>query len=88
MVSLIASRPTALYLIVAQKLCIFTGFIAARVMFSLYALQLGATPSDVGVVVSTFYIFPLRVLARRGAFGSAWLALAAAVGLGMQCQAA
>lgn len=69
----------ALYLIVAQNLCIFTGFIAARVMLSLYALQPGATPSDVGVVVAMFYIFPLLLSWPVGAlldrFGSRWLLL-------------
>jgi MFS family permease len=37
----------------------FTGVQAARIIISLYALNLGATPSGVGGILSMLYVFPL-----------------------------
>lgn len=37
----------------------FVGSTAARVVLTLYALELGATPSEVGVLGGLFYLFPL-----------------------------
>jgi len=37
----------------------FCSINAARVTFSLYALALGATPTTVGLLVGTFYVFPV-----------------------------
>src|SRR5215212_1692362 len=39
----------------------FGSISSARVAFSLYALQLGASASAVGIVVGTLYIFPLLI---------------------------
>ncbi|MGZ5230928.1 MAG: hypothetical protein ACXWC3_12930, partial [Burkholderiales bacterium] len=50
-----------LYLTFALMLFGFGSISSARVAFSLYALQLGASASVVGIVVATLYIFPLLI---------------------------
>ncbi len=67
----------------------FTCISAARVVLSLYALDLGAKPFEVGVLVSMFYAFPLLFSWPIGALSDRvkpkWPLLAGAVGgvLGM-----
>ena len=66
-----------LYLTFALMTCCFSSISSARVILSLNALELGATPSAVGLLVATFYTFPLLlswpvgVLSDR--LGSRWL---------------
>lgn len=66
-----------LYLTFALMTCCFSSISSARVILSLNALDLGATPSAVGLLVATFYTFPLLlswpvgVLSDR--LGSRWL---------------
>ena len=48
-----------LHLIFATAFFGFTGISAGRVVLSLYALELGAQPFVVGIVVAMFYVFPL-----------------------------
>jgi MFS family permease len=68
-----------LYLTFALMLCCFGSISCARVAFSLYALQLGASASVVGIVVATLYIFPLLISWPVGRYsdrvGSRWLLL-------------
>ena len=72
-----------LYLTFALMLFCFSSISAARVILSLFALNLGAQPSAVGILVATFYAFPLilswpvGVLSDR--MGSRWLLLFGAV---------
>lgn len=79
-----------LYLTFALMLCCFSSISAARVILSLFALNLGAQPSAVGILVATFYAFPLvlswpvGVLSDR--LGSRWLLLfGATCGACTQC---
>ena len=71
-----------LYLTFALMTCCFSSISSARVILSLNALELGATPSAVGLLVATFYTFPLLlswpvgVLSDR--LGSRWLLFAGA----------
>lgn len=73
-----------LYLIYALMMCCFSSISSARVILSLFALDLDATPSAVGLLVATFYAFPLvlswpvGVLSDR--LGSRWLLLFGAAG--------
>jgi len=68
-----------LYLTFALMLFCFSSISAARVILSLFALNLGAQPSAVGILFATFYAFPLvlswpvGVLSDRA--GSRWLLL-------------
>lgn len=48
-----------IYLTLALVFFNFVGFNAARVVLSLYALNMGAHPSTVGVLGGMFYFFPL-----------------------------
>ena len=68
-----------LYLAFLLMLFCFGSISAARVALSLYALDLGASPSAVGILVATFYIFPLVISWPVGKFsdraGSRWLLL-------------
>ena len=67
----------AIRLVYAQNLLIFIVLNAGRITLSLYALDIGASASDVGVVVALLYVAPLfiswpaGVLADR--FGARWL---------------
>jgi MFS family permease len=78
----IASRKP-LYLTFTLMLCGFGSISSARVAFSLYALQLGASASAVGLVVATLYIVPLLISWPVGRYsdrvGSRWLLLVGAV---------
>ena len=66
-----------LYLTFALAFCGFVNMTAARVVLSLYALDLGAQPYAVGILIAMFYIFPLLLSWPVGAladrFGSRWL---------------
>lgn len=73
----------ALYFVFAIT---FLGFIylsAARVVLTLFALQLGAEPFAVGMLAATIFIFPLMLSWAVGTlsdrWGSRWLLLAAMV---------
>lgn len=79
----------AINLVIALNFLLFFGVNSARVVFSLYALELGASPSGVGGIIALLYLFPLLlswpigVLADR--YGSRWLLVfgAASGGAGM-----
>lgn len=77
-----ASR-TPLYLTYALMLFGFASISSARVALSLYALDLGASASAVGILVGTLYVFPLLISWPIGRYadrlGSRWLLLAGAV---------
>ena len=77
-----ASR-TPLFLTFALMLFGFGSISSARVAFTLYALELGASASAVGVVVATLYVFPLLISWPVGRYsdrvGSRWLLLVGAV---------
>lgn len=49
----------ALYLNFALSFCTFTLINAARVLLTLYALDLGAQPLEVGILAALFFILPL-----------------------------
>lgn len=73
------------YLVFALTVLTVAGAWAARVVLSLYALELGAQPVTIGILAATFSVLPmlLSVTAGRLAdrFGSRWLLmLVAAVG--------
>ena len=74
----------AINLILALNILVFVGVTAARIVFSLYALELGANAAGVGAILAMVYLFPLLlswpigVLADR--FGSRWLPAAGAAG--------
>ena len=55
------ARRQALYLTFALMLFGFVSISSARVALSLYALDLGASPATVGMVVATLYVFPLLI---------------------------
>jgi MFS family permease len=73
------TRRMPLHLTFVVMLFCFSSISTARVVLSLYALDLGASPSAVGLLVATFYAFPLIIswpvgrLSDRG--GSRWLLL-------------
>ncbi len=50
-----------LALVFTLMLFCFSSITTARVVLSLYALHLGAAPGAVGVLVSTFFVFPLFI---------------------------
>ena len=72
-------RVPPLYLTFALMLFCFSSVSSARVVLSLYALDLGATPSAVGLLVATFYALPLVLSWPAGVLsdrlGSRWLLL-------------
>jgi MFS family permease len=73
-----ASR-TPLYLTFALMLFGFGSISSARVALSLYALDLGASASAVGILVGSLYVFPLLISWPVGRYsdrvGSRWLLL-------------
>ena len=79
----------AVNLVIGLNFLLFIGVNAARVVISLYALELGASPSAIGGIIAMLYIFPLLlswpigVLSDR--FGGRWLLVIGAAGgaLGM-----
>lgn len=77
-----ASR-TPLYLTFALMLFGFSSINSARVALSLYALALGASPTAVGLLIGSFYVFPVLLSWPVGRYtdrvGSRWLLLAASV---------
>lgn len=54
-------KKTPLYLTYALMLAGFCSINVARVAFSLFALELGATPTVVGLLTGAFYIFPVLI---------------------------
>ena len=68
-----------LYLSYALALFCYSNVSSARVLLSLYALNLGAQPSAVGLLVATFFAFPLVLSWPVGMLsdrvGSRWLLL-------------
>ena len=70
----------ALYLVFVQNTIVFTVLNVARIALSLYALHMGAGPTEVGLVVallympSLFFSLPAGILADR--HGSRWLFVA------------
>ena len=79
----------AIPLILALNVLVFVGVNASRIVFSLYALSLGANAAGVGSILAMLYVFPLvlawpvGVMADR--FGARWLLAAGIVtgGAGM-----
>ena len=73
----------ALYLTYALALLSFIGFTSTRMLLSLYALDLGATPFSVGVIGALFWLFPMLLSWPIGAasdrYGSRWLLTAGSV---------
>ena len=69
----------AIYLILALNLLVFIAISAARVMFSLYGLHLGANAAGVGAILATLYLFPLLLSWPIGVLsdrvGGRWLLL-------------
>jgi MFS family permease len=49
----------AFFLILALNVLVFIGINAARIIFSLYGINLGASPAGVGGVMAMLYVFPL-----------------------------
>src|SRR5690349_10263337 len=47
----------------------YTGVIGNRMVFSLYALELGAKPSSIGLLLASFFIFPLLISWSVGRWG-------------------
>ena len=72
-----------LYLTFALALLCNSTVTSSRVLLPLYALQLGASPSDVGLLVATFFAFPLVLSWPVGMFsdrfGPRWLLLVGVV---------
>jgi MFS family permease len=68
-----------LYLTYALMLFCFSSITAARVILSLYALKIGASPSAVGLLVATFFALPLLLSWPVGRWsdraGARWLLL-------------
>jgi MFS family permease len=63
------ARRKALYLTFALMMFGFCSISSARVALSLYALDLGASPAKVGLIVATLYIFPLLISWPIGRYG-------------------
>ena len=61
MTAIVSASRTPLYLTFALMLFGFSSINTARVSFSLIALELGASPSTVGLLVGTFYVFPVAL---------------------------
>ncbi|MEO8386653.1 MAG: MFS transporter, partial [Betaproteobacteria bacterium] len=66
-----------LYLTFTLAFFCYSSVTAARVLLSLYALNLGAQPSAVGILVATYFAFPLLLSWPVGKLsdrvGSRWL---------------
>jgi len=58
----------ALYFTFAVALIGFTASNAARIVFTLYALSLGAQPFEIGILTGVFYVCPLLLSWAIGAF--------------------
>ena len=65
-----------IYFVLALSFVIFVVVIAARLLLSLYALELGAQPLVVGTLAATFSVFPMLLSITAGKlgdrFGSRW----------------
>ena len=73
------TSPTPLYLVFALMLFSFGSMGSARIALALYALALGASPSAVGILLGTIYVFPTLFSWPIGRYsdrvGSRWLLL-------------
>ncbi|HXD51837.1 MAG TPA: MFS transporter, partial [Burkholderiales bacterium] len=58
-----------LNLIFAVTLIGFIGVNASRVVLQLYSLELGATPTQVGMLVALYYVCPLLLSYPAGTWG-------------------
>ena len=56
-------------LIFAVTLIGFTSVNASRLVLQLFALELGASPTEVGILVALFYVFPLLLSLPAGTWG-------------------
>ena len=67
----------AIYLVFALAYINASSVFAARVILSLYALELGAQPFTVGILAATFSAFPMLLAVQAGRFadrfGSRWM---------------
>lgn len=59
----------ALNLVFAMTLIGFIGVNASRVVLQLYSLELGATPTQVGILIALYYVFPLLLSWPAGTWG-------------------
>src|SRR5471032_748433 len=59
----------ALYLIFAITLIGFIAVNTSRVVLQLYALDLGASPTEVGLLVALYYVCPLLLSWPAGSWG-------------------
>jgi MFS family permease len=62
----LVDKPLRLYHILVLVLLWNSGFKGARVVSTLYALELGATPFDTGLLLSTYGLFPLLLAVYAG----------------------
>src|SRR5688572_26144764 len=58
-----------IYFVLALAFVIFIVIVAARLLLSLYALQLGAQPLTVGALAATFSFFPMLLAVTAGRLG-------------------
>ena len=76
-----------IYFILALSFLNGTSEQAARVMLSLYALELGAQPLTIGVLAAAFSVFPMLLAVQAGKltdrFGARWLLMSGALGAGV-----
>jgi MFS family permease len=83
MTTIASASRTPLYLTYALMLFGFSSINSARVALSLYSLALGASPTEVGLLIGAFYVFPVLLSWPVGRYtdrvGSRRLLLAAAV---------
>ena len=59
----------ALNLVFAITLIGFIGVNASRVVLQLFALELGASPTEVGILIALYYVFPLLLSWPAGTWG-------------------
>lgn len=67
-----SNRPLRLYQILILVLLWNSGYKGARVVSTLYALELGATPLDTGLLLSTYGLFPLLLAVYAGRVSDAY----------------
>ncbi len=79
--------PMSVYFVLALSLINAIAIRAARVVLSLFALNLGAKPLTIGVLAATFSVFPVLLSWHTGRlcdrFGSRWLLVFGATGGGV-----
>ena len=55
-----------LYVVILFSVLTGIAFRGSKVLFALYALNLGASPATVGVLAATYSVFPLLLAVRAG----------------------